>query len=217
MALQLHFRLEFGREEARCGQETLGVFKHLHGTFGIVHVACGQRVFRHGDGGEGLAEDITALPQRPAVGSDGEIHVPVLVETVFFDEVDGRFGGLKPFLVLLYMIISVGANEGEAALEPYRLGGVHERSVTVYAGIDTSVFTIEAVLHPERHDILGQVVLVRTCPIADICFYIYHKSCFRIGCNGQRSECFPARLSCVALLRRSYFGTVRGSDLSRSR
>src|SRR3712207_6444832 len=56
VALQLYLGLKLRSEEARCGEETLGILEYLHGPFGVAHVARGQGIFRQGDGGKGFAE-----------------------------------------------------------------------------------------------------------------------------------------------------------------
>ena len=136
-------------------------------------VASSESVLRHRDCGECLREHIAALAQRLALSCQREVHVTLLVEAVLLDELECRLCSVEPLLILLYIIISKRANEGETTLEPHRLCCVHERSVAVYASIDAAILAVQAVLHPERHDILGEIFLVRLSPRLDIFFYVH--------------------------------------------
>ena len=97
----------------------------------------------------------------------------LLVEAMLLDELKCRLGCIEPLVVLLDIVVSVGANECEASLKPYRLGRVHQRSVAIYASIDTAINTVPTMLHPERHDVLGQILLVRISPRLNIFFYVH--------------------------------------------
>ena len=97
----------------------------------------------------------------------------LLVEAVLLDELECRLCSVELLLILLYIIISERANEGETALEPHRLCCVHERSVAVYASVDAAILAVQAVLHPERPDILGEIFLVRLSPRLDLFLYVH--------------------------------------------
>ena len=164
MALQVNGRLIFGCEEARCLKKTLCVLEQLESFLGVCLVACGERIFRHGYGGECLAEHITALAQRRAVFGHREEHVAVGVEAVALNEVERALCCIEPFLLVLYVVVSIGADEGETSLEPHALGGIYQRTVTVNTCVDAAVLAVETMFHPERHDVVHQVVLILLCP-----------------------------------------------------
>ena len=173
VALHLHVRFELGRQEARSSEEALCILKHLECALCPMLVACGECILRHCYCCECLREYITALAQGLSFGCHREIHVALLVEAMLLDELKCRLGCVEPLLVLLDIVVCKGANECEAALKPYRLGCIHQRSVAIYASIDTAINPVPTVLHPERHDVLGQILLVRFCPRLNIFFYVH--------------------------------------------
>ena len=156
----------FGFEHTRSVETLAHLAEYLHSLLGILVVACGLAIFCHGYGCEALAEHVATLAERCAVGCHFKEHVAVGVEAVGFDKVDGRLGCVEPLLTLLYIVVGIAAGVGKTSLEPYRLGGVHKLAVACNAGIDTSVLTVEAVLHPERHNVLDKVFAIALCPIA---------------------------------------------------
>ena len=160
MTLCLELLGVLGLEDARRGEEALDVLEELDGLLCIALVSRGDGVLAEGDGRKALTEDIAAPAQATAVLRHLEEHTPIRVEAVALDELDGRTGGLEPLGALLDLIVGEGGDEGEAALEPYALGRVHERTVTIYAGVDAAVLAVEPVLEPEGENILHQVLTV---------------------------------------------------------
>ena len=159
-------------------------------------VACGECILRHCYRCECLREYITALAQGLSFGCHREIHVALLVEAMLLDELKCRLGCVEPLLVLLDIVVCKGANECKTALKPYRLGCIHQRSVAIYASIDTAIDPVPTVFHPERHDVLGQILLVRVCPRLNIFFYVH----FFIVCSSADDG-----LELVGTLKETYF------------
>ena len=173
VALHLHVRLKLGRQKARSSEEALCILEYLECALCPMLVACSECILRHCNRSECLREHITTLAQRLSFGCHREIHVALLVEAMLLDELKCRLGCVEPLLVLLDIVVSVGANECKTALKPYRLGCIHQRSVTIYTSIDTAIHSVPTVFHPERHDVLGQILLVRVCPRLNIFFYVH--------------------------------------------
>ena len=126
MALQLHLRLKLRLQETRSVEEALSILKDLQGAPGAALVARRDGILGERYGSKGLAEHITALAQRLAVLGNREVHVAVLVETVFLKEVDGALRRVEPFLTMLHIVVSKGADKSEATLKPHALRGVHQ-------------------------------------------------------------------------------------------
>ena len=74
---------------------------------------------------------------------------------------------------MLHVVIGESTYEGEATLEPYRLGRVDEASGSIYTSIETSILLVPTMLHPEGHDVFREVGLVGDCPLIDIVFDIH--------------------------------------------
>ena len=126
VALQLHLRLKLRLQETRSVEEALSILKDLQGAPGTALVARRDGILGERYGSKGLAEHITALAQRLAVLGNREVHVAVLVETVFLKEVDGALRRVEPFLTMLHIVVSKGADKSEATLKPHALRGVHQ-------------------------------------------------------------------------------------------
>ncbi|CDD52496.1 uncharacterized protein BN800_00771 [Bacteroides sp. CAG:875] len=142
----------------------------------IFLVAGSQCIFRHGDGGEAFRKHISSFPEWGTVGHDFEIHSSVRIETVIFNEIQRQFGCFQPFRILFHMIVGKRADKGKTALEPYRLGGVEQLSVACHAGIYTSVFLVETIFQPERHDVVGEIFFVVLSPVLCVGIYAHHKA-----------------------------------------
>ena len=84
------------------------------------------------------------------------------------DKVDAAFGEIEILLLFFYVVIGIGEDKATAALEPYRLGGVHQISVSVHTGVHATVLLIPSVLEPERKDVCGQVLGVTAPPLLQI-------------------------------------------------
>ena len=136
----------------------------LQCPFGIMPVACCQGVFSKGYGSEGFREDITAFAERFPLCRHLKVQMPICIEAMILDEVDGRPGGIEPYRILFYIVVCEGTDECPPSLEPYRLGGVHQRSVTVEAGVDSAVLSVPSMVQPERHNVVCQVVPVGLGP-----------------------------------------------------
>ena len=92
---------------------------------------------------------------------------------MLLDEVEGALRCLQPHRVLLYIIICIGAYKGESTLKPHRLGGIDQTSISIKTSVNTTVYLIPSMLHPEWHDVLCQISLIRFCPLLNIFFYVH--------------------------------------------
>ena len=173
MALQLYPSLEFRCQIAGCREETLNVVENLHCFLGVTLVTRRQGVFRHGDGCESLGKHVATLAQRTAVGCHGKIHVAVVVEAIFLDEIEGFLRCVEPFGTFFHIIIRVRAREGETTLKPDGLRRVHQASVAIQTGVNAAIFVVKSVFQPKRHDVLGQIALVASRPVGNILFCIH--------------------------------------------
>ena len=120
----------------------------------IALVAGSQRVMRHSDRREGLREEITTFPDGNAIRRDLEKHTTILVKAILLYEVNAAFAGLQPRLVPLDVVVCVGQHERKPALEPNRFGCIHQITRPVQTGKITTVLLVQAILHPEWHDML---------------------------------------------------------------
>ena len=84
------------------------------------------------------------------------------------DEVERALRCFQPQWVLLYIIICISADEGKSPLEPHRLGGVNQTSVSIHTGIDATIHLVPTMLHPEGHNVLCEIGLVGFSPLLDI-------------------------------------------------
>jgi len=146
------FEVELGRKETGLGQHPENPLEQRHGLLGILRILGRQAVLRHRDGGEALGEHIPALLHRLAVGRHRKIHVPVLVETMRLDEVDGRRRRVQALLASK-PDRRQGSDIPPPPLEPDGLRGVHQGSVAVQAGENAAVFLVQTILQPERKDV----------------------------------------------------------------
>ena len=144
--------VELGRKESGLRKHPLDLLEQRHGLIGILGILGSQAVLRHRDGREALGEHVPALLYRLAVGRHRKIHVPVLVEAMRLDEVDGRRCRIQAFLAP-ELDRRQGSDIAPPALEPDGLRGVHQGSVAVQAGENAAVFLVQAILQPERKDV----------------------------------------------------------------
>ena len=171
VSLTLHDGLELGRHPLlRIGDELADALEERDRLLRPRLVAARERVFRVGDRGEALGEHVAALLEAHALRRHGEVGAPVLGKAVLFKELAAALRRLQPFGILLHVVVGVGRHPSEAALEPDALRRVHQRTVAVDARVDAAVLAVPAVLHPERHHVTEQLVLVGLSPLAPIVF-----------------------------------------------
>ena len=114
------------------------------------------------DRGEAFAEDVAAHAQRVAFGGDGEMQLAGEVRTAVVEEVGARQRRLEPLRTRLDGIVEVGEGPSRAALEPDGLVGVEQFAFSAEGGMDAAMLTVEAVLQPERDDVLQEPVPIGT-------------------------------------------------------
>ncbi|EJX07824.1 hypothetical protein EVA_04068 [gut metagenome] len=165
VALCFQSRQVFGFQDARCIEEATHILENLQSLFSVGLVTSGQGIFCHGDSSKTFAEDIAALAQWSTFSCYFEVHAAISVKAILFDKVNGALGSIQPFLTLFYIVVGKAASKGKAALEPNRLGRVHQLTFTVEAGINTAVHLVQAIFEPEREDITGQILFVILCPV----------------------------------------------------
>ena len=97
---------------SRLGPTALGVIhlgeddiKCLLGYIGILLVAGGDGQLAEGYDGKGIGENVVGLHQRVSLAVKGKVPVEVAVVTVLLQELGTLYGGIQPFLTLLYLII----------------------------------------------------------------------------------------------------------------
>ena len=169
----LHCGQVLGLQHAGRGYPTADVAEKVQSLLGIRLVARGDGILGHGDGGEGLGEYVAALAQRRALGTDLEVHAPVGVRAVLLDEVDATLRSGQPLGVALNVVVSVCGDEAEASLEPDGLGAVYQAAVAIDTGVDSPMLAVQAMLHPERQDVAGQVFAVGSGPGLQVILYIH--------------------------------------------
>ena len=152
--------ISFRRKESGSVQHALDVFQHVERLLGVLAVAGGFGIFCHCHCGETFREDVAPLLDWSAFCRDREEHVAVRVNAMILNEVNAALGCFEPLRLPFDIVVDVGCDEAEPPLEPHRLGAVHESPVAVYASIDSAVYAVEAVLHPERHYIAFQRIKV---------------------------------------------------------
>ena len=144
--------------------------EELECLIGVGPVTGSEGILGHSDDGEAFGKYITALLDRLAVTGYGEEHMSVSVEAMGVAEVYAGLGSGEPLRVLLHIVVSIGADKSESALEPHGLGGIHKGSVPVKTSIDSPVLTVEAVLEPEWHNIFFKVRQIPVTAITDKLF-----------------------------------------------
>ena len=170
LSLTLHDGLELGRHPLlRVGDELADALEERDRLLRPRLVAARERILRVGDRGEALGEHVAALLEAHALRRHGEVGAPVLGKAVLFKKLAAALRRLQPFGVLLHVVVGVGRHPTVAALEPDALRRVHQRTVAVNARIDAAVLAVPAVLHPERHHVAQELVLVGLGPLAPVC------------------------------------------------
>ncbi len=126
---------------------------------------------------KGLGEEIAALTQRLAVGSDREVHTVsrLAVDAIFFHKIKAALGCLHPFGTLAVQGTKTGEGPRAASLHPHAFVGGVDLARAVKAGVDAAVLAVNAVLQPKAYAALQ----LRSDPrarLAHFLFILYHNS-----------------------------------------
>ena len=156
---------EFRFKQSRCIFIMKDLFEEADCFLRIAFVSRCDGILRHGDSGKSFGKDISSFANRNAGCRHLIKHAPIRVEAIFLDEINAILTSLQPFLTFLYMVVSIGQDESETSLKPYRFVRIHQGTVPVEAGEITAVLFVDAVFQPERHDIVHEVVFVCFFPV----------------------------------------------------
>ena len=120
-------------------------------------------ILRVGDAVEGFTVAVSPLAQGIAVGFHGEVKpaLGVVVDAVFFQKINTALGKLQPILPDAVDPAEISIGPAAAALHPHAFVGGEYPARPVQTGVNTAVFMVPTVLHPE----IGHIFQLRPDPL----------------------------------------------------